>query len=320
MQRVDDSDLSRLLYAFGAHGWKKMTGDLNESNQTSHGSPEIGASVTLRYNGTSVQVLGTIRNGTTTQTPIATFTLDNVPQTPFKAPKSNETEYTRSFYNSGFLPPGEHTLLVTLIDPDNKLWLDYFEYFSADIAASGTPTISIVSSAIGTNTPNAQPETSQSLNTASKGLIAGICVLAVFLVSLCAVVGFLWYRRRKRKTWADPDPNLAGEDSRGPPRLTSFANLMSSRYHMEQSPVSRVSGAGGSSSFTSPATISAITEMTTGTGTASFRNPDSALGQAPPIQVSGDIRGQSDTTILAPRRSEPPSYFSLEARNGGDGQ
>ncbi|KAG7085699.1 hypothetical protein E1B28_003244 [Marasmius oreades] len=90
------------------------TTDASEYRSTSHGSPEIGSSVTFRFNGTLVQVFGTIHTGTPELPPTAIFILDSKQQSIFKGSPSNDTQYSQLFYNSGILLAAEHALTMIL--------------------------------------------------------------------------------------------------------------------------------------------------------------------------------------------------------------
>ncbi|KAL0563742.1 hypothetical protein V5O48_018323 [Marasmius crinis-equi] len=233
-QRVDDANLSRLIYANGGQGWKRNSpSDPAENNGTSHGSSDPGASVTFLFNGfepgTSVQLRGTIHPqkqtdpSAQTQKPLAIFTLDFTTKEIFQGNPTNDTQYNQPFFDSVLLPAAQHSLTMTLVDPDNLLWFDYIDYEPVTLA--DLPPTSTMS------TPATVTITSQSdtKNAVSKGLVAGIAILAAVLASVI-VVGFLWWLRQRRRRQDHKQVSLTGSPNR---TNVALSDRESSQYQVE---------------------------------------------------------------------------------------
>ncbi|KAK1229968.1 hypothetical protein PQX77_006962 [Marasmius sp. AFHP31] len=198
-ERVDDGNLDRLIYANGGKGWKRSTRAAKEEYlSTSHGSPQAGSSVTFRFNGTSVEVKGTVleQGSSSSAKPLAIFVLDFNIQSTFKGELSNDTVYDQQFYFNSPLSAGEHALTMTLMDPESLLWLDYIDYTPVTAAAANSPPASSTTDgATATQQPQNNADTN---NGVSKGLVAGISVLAAVLMALI-VLGLVWWLLQRRK-------------------------------------------------------------------------------------------------------------------------
>ncbi|KAL0574180.1 hypothetical protein V5O48_007771 [Marasmius crinis-equi] len=75
---------------------------------------------------------------------------------------------------------------MTLLDPDNRLWLDYIDF----MPATATDTAGTTSTTPSTATSNKKY--------ISKGVVAGISISAAILFSV-SVLGLLWWLRRKHR-------------------------------------------------------------------------------------------------------------------------
>ncbi|KAL0061399.1 hypothetical protein AAF712_011800 [Marasmius tenuissimus] len=226
--RVDDSDTSTLSYANGGQGWRRSDrADTAEYLATSHGSSVSGASVTLRFNGTTVEVKGTVfqdKEGSNKKS-TATFVLDQNGQNPFqfeRKPSSN-TLYQQTLYsNSSLQADMEHTLVMSLNDPDYRLWLDYIEYTPMSSAADASPVSSakieappassaaseippVSSVASNGATATNEPQSNTDNKGVSTGLVAGVSVAAAILTTLI-VIGFWWLRREKHMKQDSEEP------------------------------------------------------------------------------------------------------------------
>ncbi|KAL0061396.1 hypothetical protein AAF712_011797 [Marasmius tenuissimus] len=210
-QRVDDSDLSRLIYSNGGYGWNKKIDDKAEYLSTSHGAQKSGSTVTFRFNGTSVQVKGTIlqHKQDSKNRPYAEFALDSNMITTFDIGNSsnNSVLYQQTFYNSPSLPAEkEHILTIALFDPDEYLWIDYIDYIPVPGAAMNTPATSSTLLTNGmTSTPStttngvtvsSQPQNDDSASSISKSLVSGVSISAAVMMAL--LVALVWRRRRRR--------------------------------------------------------------------------------------------------------------------------
>ncbi|KAJ8087677.1 hypothetical protein PM082_006512 [Marasmius tenuissimus] len=197
LQRVDDSELDKLIYANGGKGWRRSPRAAKEEYlSTSHGSPKAGSSVTFRFNGSSVDVRGTvleqIQGSNSSQKPLAIFVLDFNTKFTFKGNPSNDTVYSQRFYSCSPLSAGEHSLTMTLVDPDNLLWLDYIDYTPLPVTPASSTT---TGGATATNQSQNDADTSGGV---SKGLVAGISILAAILTALTVLGLVWWFLRRKR--------------------------------------------------------------------------------------------------------------------------
>ncbi|KAK1219237.1 hypothetical protein PQX77_018044 [Marasmius sp. AFHP31] len=188
-QRVDDCDLSKLIYSNEGHGWQRKSDDKAEYLSTSHSARKSGSTVTFRFNGTSVQVKGTIfqHKQDSNNRPYAEFALDSTMTTTFDIgnPSDDPVLYQQTFYNSPALPAErEHFLTITLFDPDMHLWIDYIEYIPVPGATVNTPaTLST-------------PLTDDS-GSISKSLVTGVSVPAAVMIVL--IVALVWWKRRRMK-------------------------------------------------------------------------------------------------------------------------
>ncbi|KAJ8087669.1 hypothetical protein PM082_006504 [Marasmius tenuissimus] len=216
-QRVDDSDLSRLIYSNGGYGWNKKIDDKAEYLSTSHGTQKSGSTVTFRFNGTSVQVKGTIlqHKQDSKNRPYAEFALDSNIITTFDIGNSSNDSvlYQQTFYNSPSLSAEkEHFLTIALFDPDEYRWIDYIDYTSVPGAAMNTPATSSTLLTNGmTSTPStttngvtvsSQPQNDDS-GSVSKSLVSGVSISAVVVIAL--LVTLVWWRRRHLKASGEED-------------------------------------------------------------------------------------------------------------------
>ncbi|KAK1229966.1 hypothetical protein PQX77_006960 [Marasmius sp. AFHP31] len=152
----------------------------------------------LRRNlGTSVDVRGTVlkQGGSNSTTPLAIFVLDFNSKKSFKGKLSNDTSYKQQFYFNSPLSAGEHSLTMTLVDPDNLLWLDYIDYAPSSVTNSPSASSMTTDGATATNQSQNNAGTSSGV---SKGLVAGISVLAAMLTAL-TVLGLVWWFLQRRK-------------------------------------------------------------------------------------------------------------------------
>ncbi|KAL0564263.1 hypothetical protein V5O48_017788 [Marasmius crinis-equi] len=186
--------------------------------------------------GTAIKVYGTI-HPQKTRVPQVTFTLDSSQnETPFNPTPNNDTQYDQLFFKSDSLSATtQHSLTITFLDPDNRLWLDYIDFM---------PTTSTDSPGqASTNTSTTPTQTASGVNTdtknhISKGLVAGISVLASVLA--CAIVlGLVWWCRRRKRQDSDsveqaplsltiPSPPVAVSQRHVEPYLYSPSMISSS--------------------------------------------------------------------------------------------
>ncbi|KAL0574179.1 hypothetical protein V5O48_007769 [Marasmius crinis-equi] len=101
MQRVDDAAHGQLAYT--GEKWRfHVPAEDKEYNRTSHGNPVSGTFVTFRFNGTSVQVRGTVRpRKTPAHISNFTFTLDTSPaETTFLGPPTDVVQYDQLLWSA----------------------------------------------------------------------------------------------------------------------------------------------------------------------------------------------------------------------------
>ncbi|KAK1221141.1 hypothetical protein PQX77_016059, partial [Marasmius sp. AFHP31] len=130
------------------------------------------------------------------QKPLAIFVLDFAAQATFEGKPSNDTVvHSQQFYSNSSLSTGEHSLTMTLVDPDNLLWLDYIDYTPTSVTNLPSASSMTTDGATATNQSQNNAGTSSGV---SKGLVAGISVLAAMLTAL-TVLGLVWWFLQRRK-------------------------------------------------------------------------------------------------------------------------
>ncbi|KAF9025950.1 hypothetical protein BDZ89DRAFT_953360, partial [Hymenopellis radicata] len=110
--RVDDSDVSNIQYS-NKPGWF-TAGSANEFNHTTHGTRSAGATATFVFNGTFVQVYGTISSANLSGAPdpVSKFSLDASSSATFAPTPGADVQYEQVMFQSADLQPGEHTLVM----------------------------------------------------------------------------------------------------------------------------------------------------------------------------------------------------------------
>ncbi|RDB17615.1 hypothetical protein Hypma_001109 [Hypsizygus marmoreus] len=117
---VDDNDPS-ISYS---DDWALYTDEAAELNGTSHGVFQKGATAVLSFNGSAIDVYGTMVQGFGQS--VARYTIDGVDlATTSGSPGTTNDLFRQLFFHSPPLDSGLHTLTVTFVH-GNSLWLDYF--------------------------------------------------------------------------------------------------------------------------------------------------------------------------------------------------
>ncbi|KAF9254870.1 hypothetical protein L218DRAFT_844813, partial [Marasmius fiardii PR-910] len=119
MQRVDDSD-SSIIYTPTA-GW--ISGGVKEEwNSTTHGTRMAGAEMKFTFNGTRVDVYGTITANTSSRFISNLFILDNVNHKPVKwsATSSPQPSYYTKVFSAQALDGGMHTLVMKVTEEESE--------------------------------------------------------------------------------------------------------------------------------------------------------------------------------------------------------
>ncbi|KAK1229971.1 hypothetical protein PQX77_006965 [Marasmius sp. AFHP31] len=254
LKRVDDSDTSTLSYSNGGKGWRKET-DTTQYLSTRHGSPVEGASVTFQFKGTSVEVKGTVLKQTqdSNRKALLTFVLDRNSQTTFEGKPSNDSNlYQQTFYsNSSLQAEEEHSLIMSLSDPDGSLWLDYIDYTPSDLSTDTSPVSSTATdtppgSSVapdGATTTN-QPQNEAGKKGVSTGLVVGISCVTAILTAL-VVIGLWWLRRRKRMKQNSEEPTALFTHPTGPNTVAPMVQHVFSQGHVHPYPTTMNPRTGG---------------------------------------------------------------------------
>ncbi|KAF9049673.1 hypothetical protein BDP27DRAFT_675697 [Rhodocollybia butyracea] len=188
---VDDNDL-RVIYS---DGWFKGGLPGLECGGTTHSSNGPNATAILSFNGTGVQVYGTV-GGAAPQSKdsvssASTYQVDDLPASTFVFLGSKQINYRTQIYASPLLSPGNHTLLITALQ-GNDVWLDYILYYSSNESVPNSSETSNPSSA---PSSSETPGPSSAANTTHKappdvGIVGGVLgsVVAILLVLILVLL------------------------------------------------------------------------------------------------------------------------------------
>ncbi|KAJ6530949.1 hypothetical protein DFH09DRAFT_1409625 [Mycena vulgaris] len=196
---IDDRD-PRVVYT---PPWQKFGSD-PDFMHTSQGTTAKGDSLSLQFEGRSISFYGGINNGSITEVLNASMTIDGGPPVFFVPPIQPAAVTTNNLiFNSGDLPDGKHTLVVTAQN-EHTVWADYFLVTpNLEIATSTAPFPT--SSGTGTSSssnvsgiPTAAPKKS-SHTAAIAASVVGVLALIALLV-----VAFVVLRRMKRRRDLEP--------------------------------------------------------------------------------------------------------------------
>lgn len=169
--------------------------------------------------GTSVEVFGTITPASNGN-PISLYQIDDDPITSFTTPAVDDTAYRYKLYASPILPPGTHTINVTVLwSTGTVFWFDYLVYNASAQATTDTtahtPSASahLITSAMPissspvtpvaltmSTTPYDTPpsgKSSSSANHSNVALVAGIAVSSALGSVLLAIILVAWLCRRR---------------------------------------------------------------------------------------------------------------------------
>ncbi|RDB17574.1 hypothetical protein Hypma_001142 [Hypsizygus marmoreus] len=133
---IDDED-SRIQYSVGQ--WKLTDGKPDEFHNTSHRTRKGGATATLIFNGSAVDVYGTLPNAQPADT-VASFTIDGINFATITLPRSPVVAYRQLLFTASNLDDGQHTLIVTCVADGGPLQLDYFDVISSILTTSPSTT------------------------------------------------------------------------------------------------------------------------------------------------------------------------------------
>ncbi|KAJ8087671.1 hypothetical protein PM082_006506 [Marasmius tenuissimus] len=242
--KVDDSDKTILSYSEDTKWEKSRRADPNEYKTTSHGSFFVGATVSLRFNGTTVEVKGTVLKDNRNKTSLAIFTLDDDGQNMFTFDRSpsKDTLYNHTLYsNMSLRADKEHTLNMLLNDEDKRLWLDYIEYTPTSSATDPPPESSATSDILPGSTN--EPQNSVDHEGISTGLVVGVSVAAVILTVL-VVIGLWWLRRRDRIKQASEEPAASFMHPSGPNTVAPMVQRGFRHGHVQPYPSTMIPSGG----------------------------------------------------------------------------
>ncbi|EFI27463.1 hypothetical protein CC1G_15498 [Coprinopsis cinerea okayama7 len=209
--RVDDRSLAVSFQGF----WAFEGGD-NEFEGTTSRPQRPGARAIFQFQGTSVQIYGTIGRGR--RIPGLSFVIDNGPVTFQRYAPTQEVQYAQLFYESPILANETHTLVISSEDESNGIWLDYFDIEGTPVmpapvsSAETNPSVTVSANTFASSVPGpTQTVTSDGETSSSSdvgwilaGLFGGIALLLLALA-------IIWYV--KRRTGA-PDGTSTSSSSR----------------------------------------------------------------------------------------------------------
>jgi hypothetical protein len=177
---VDESD-SAVQYS--GH-WAIEGSPEYEYQGTTHKSTTAGSTAVFQFNGSSIDVFGTIRGTSDQPDPLIAFQIDDGDKGYFKPPNTGgATRPKVRFYSTGGLSDSPHTLRIESVG-SGEFWLDYFMYKPH----SGTPS------------------TSPQQGKVSTGAIIGGVVGGVAGLALIIFLAFFLYRRRKKYSKVPQEP------------------------------------------------------------------------------------------------------------------
>jgi hypothetical protein len=149
-------------------------------------------------------VIGTVFKNEQLPFPLAQFSLDEATPVPYAAPRTDDKLHGQHFYQSPLLHQGNHTLVITHINPDptQMFSLDYITY---------TPTKQ-------QNTLPKMPDKGMMMG-ATRGSVSvaaavGVSVAGTVVLAILLLVAFLCYSRRRRHGSCQWQPALLAVSSR----------------------------------------------------------------------------------------------------------
>ncbi|TFK37635.1 hypothetical protein BDQ12DRAFT_685022 [Crucibulum laeve] len=126
-QSIDDIDSS-----IGYSGsWNKYIGSTRQwGGGTTHGTTQVGASATFSFRGTSVTVVGTIPVGTETTT--SEYSVDGKAPVSVSFRSGSNAVYDQTFWQSGTLQDGVHSLTITNKASAAEFLLDRIKFIGSE--------------------------------------------------------------------------------------------------------------------------------------------------------------------------------------------
>jgi hypothetical protein len=186
--------------------WALEGSEKYEYQGTTHKSNSTGNAAIFKFNGTTIDVYGTI-NGTLDQTTaLVSFQLDGG-STRYFLPIDTQSRLRPKWrmFSTSALSAGEHTLRIESLTPD-AFWLDYFIY--TPLYITNSPSVSSIPSS-SSSTPST-PSSSQPLAPIIGGAIGGFA----FAVLIFGLIALFCYRRRRKQT-TEPTKNESQPEGPG---------------------------------------------------------------------------------------------------------
>ncbi|KAI0669761.1 hypothetical protein C8Q78DRAFT_1079687 [Trametes maxima] len=178
-------------------------------NKTLSSTKEKGATAHIPFTGSQIVIIGaTLSDGSDTTGPISAYTLDGAQNSVFLY-QANATDATDvTFYNSGQLSSGRHTLDISILSVANIPFLLDAVYIlepsSATVSASSTAvwvsTVFVTPSAASSSLAdksNASGGTSTSSTPPVGAIVGGVVGGVALLVAAALALYFLYFRHRR---------------------------------------------------------------------------------------------------------------------------
>jgi len=209
---VDDSKLSY-------NGvWESTGANDGELQGTRSVTTQMGASATFNFNGSYIEVYGTIVPPDDDGIPSSSFVVDGTFTNTFEAPSVPTVMHMQKFYSSpSHLTDGPHQLVITSLTDGPVLSLDFVQYIPsspADVipagALSGNARLTLSSA------PRAEI------------IVAGVIGGFAFLIIIALLVFVIHYRRHRRNGTftiedGEDDATRVGDVNVPPARVTPFS-------------------------------------------------------------------------------------------------
>ncbi|KAF6742647.1 hypothetical protein DFP72DRAFT_1179124 [Ephemerocybe angulata] len=180
--RLDDRD-SSILYSSSSDSLQWQAKD--DLTVTS----EVGATVSVEFEGTCVYIYGQAMRTGTGSTRILSYTIDNVLEAELTGEQSQANQARQIYVESATLMPGRHTLLITNDLQDGWLGIDYL------LVEQG----------------QSQPSRPKLSGIAIAGIVTGSLVL--LLLSTLVILRLYWIPRRLRFAVTRARPESPSSDT-----------------------------------------------------------------------------------------------------------
>jgi len=145
-----------------------------------------GASATFNFNGSYIEVYGTIMPRDDYGTPLSSYVIDGTFTNTFEAPSVPTTAYMQQYYSSPHLTEGPHQLVITSLTEGPLFSLDFVRY------APSSPTDGVFVGALSNNVHSSVS------GPRAETIIAGVTGGVAFLMIMA--FAFIIYHRRHRRS------------------------------------------------------------------------------------------------------------------------